>query len=195
MDRHEEMKTFLSLKRNKTIGLEELFGIPTGKHLAIHPTKDAWGVDRANSSAISMGEGNYSMYIGIGFLLLGPQYMLVGMHEGGHIQYPGAHEREAWRVGLTTYKRFLRKNASKEEILHGESRGLFGLLNVPGEETTTPRIVDIVQFGLLSYHNVEGESIPSAWLEPQRLQASLNKAEEVHLEALVAYQDMMAAGS
>lgn len=106
------------------------------------------------------------------------------------MQYPSANERDAWMIGLMEYNYRSREQSPKEAILSGKSRGLFALLNKPGEATATPRIIDIVQFGLLSYRYNPSESIPPTWLEPDKLQELQNKADEMHLQAKKAYEEM-----
>src|SRR3989344_4772496 len=108
-----------------TVPLEELFDVPEGLRLIILPTKNRWAMESKNSLTESLfGENARLMYMGLGFLLLGREWLHIGMHEAGHLS--SHDENRAWSIANSNYA--IRVRPRKDDIQDGIYTGEFGLL-------------------------------------------------------------------
>lgn len=148
----------------KTVTLERLFAVPKKAKLLVKPTATLWGIGQDELVAI-FGRDTYTLYIGLGFLFLGHQWMHVGMHEGGHISSKANSvfqddENMAWTRANRVYARI--SKPIKDKIAAGKTSGLFDLARRPdyGDDLT---IGKIVQYGLVSHARKGNASISKNW--------------------------------
>lgn len=145
-------------KMESGVSLERLFGVPSGLRVAVKPTIDRWAIGK-DELALLFGENVYTLFMGLGFLFLGHQWMHIGLHEAGHL--PDTHsENEAWSKANTLYAS--RHKKDKAKILAGEDKGLFELLQKPENLAPNPTIGKIMQYGLVSGY-LGATNIPDSW--------------------------------
>lgn len=172
-------------KFQKQTGLEELFGVPNGLEIYVKPTIDRWAVGKDELS-LAFGENARTLYMGLGFLLLGHQWMHIGMHEAGHLP-DGANENEAWFRANKLYAS--RHKKDKKKIIEGKNTGQFELLQKPNNSSPNPKptIGKIMQYGLVS-HFIGGTKIPEHW-KPREImeefQTVIKTAHQAYREVLL----------
>ena len=129
--------------------LEDLFNAPANARLIVWPTIDRFAIEKDRQMQDMFGDNTWTLYLGLGFLYLGHQWMHVGMHEAAHITTPD--ENEAWFLANKEYAR--RHKPIKDAVLSGRTTGLFELLQKPDRSywNTRPTIGDIVNYGLVSH--------------------------------------------
>jgi len=144
------------------VSLEDLFAVPEGIHLIIKPTRNRWAMESKNALTEGVfGKNARIMYMGLGFLLLGREWLHVGMHEAGHLS--SHDENRAWSIANSNYA--VRARPRKSDIKGGSFTGEFGLLK-PQHDTPygeTPRLGDIARYGLVSHARSGGARIPAQW--------------------------------
>lgn len=146
------------LDPQKSYSLEQVFGIPDGLNLVIKPTIDRWAIAK-DEMAVLFGDKTRTLFMGLGFLFLGHQWMHIGMHEAGHL--PDTHdENKAWEKANTMYAR--RHRQYKKEIINQRYLGQFELLKRPNWYSHTPTLGKIMKYGLVS-HSFGGTRIPKHW--------------------------------
>lgn len=139
--------------------LEELFGVPDELEVYVKPSIDRWAVGKDELADI-FGDNARTLYMGLGFLFLGHQWMHIGMHEAGHLP-DKADENEAWFRGNKLYAS--RHKKDKDAIMQGKNTGQFELLEKPvSSSQRKPTIGKIMQYGLVS-HFIGGTKIPKHW--------------------------------
>ncbi|MEK7161945.1 MAG: hypothetical protein AAB729_04635 [Patescibacteria group bacterium] len=155
-------------KFSEKVSLEELFAVPNDLTLIVHPTINRWaieiGVDPATAAAF--GKDVRNMYMGMGFLLLGQEWMHVGMHEAGHLP-SNPDENLAWKTANEKYAAI--HKPIKQEIIAGKHTGRFGLLKKPESRYygETPRLGDIAKYGLVSHARANNAKVPAQWNQEQ----------------------------
>lgn len=193
---HKEGNTWGFKDAKEASSLEELLGAPEGVEFIIRPTVDEWAIGRGDIVSQSMGENVYSLYMGLGFLFLGEQWLSIGMHEASHLfPYPEGtrDEQEAWQRAATIYAN--RHRRFKDKILSGEWHGLFNLLHKPKERTNKPSIGDIMRYGMTSHYTADiiaGRNltrIPTSW--EQTLRKTKIEFGNIIEEARKLYEAMM----
>lgn len=148
------------LDTDDMVSLESLFGVPPPLNLAIKPTITRWAV-AADELAVVMGVNTRTLYVGLGLLLLGHQWLHIGSHEAGHLPNT-TNENEAWFKANKLYAR--RHKPRKGSVISGEFRGLFDLLRKPsGWYSPQPTIGEIVKYGLTSHFLGGQVRIPDTW--------------------------------
>lgn len=175
-------------KYKSKIPLEQLFGVPKGLEIYVQPTIDRWTVEKDSITSALFGQNARKLYMGLGFLFLGHQYMLIGMHEAGHLP-EGADENEAWFRASKLYAS--RHKKDKKRIIAGKNTGQFELLQRPDKSSWNPNptIGKIVQYGLVS-HSVGGTKIPKHWqLQSTHIMREFN---QVIKKAHQAYEEVFA---
>lgn len=172
--------------------LEEVFGAPENIQLLIRPTVDGWSIGRDTLAVIEERFAVYGLQMGLGFLLLGPQWLLIGMHELGHI-FPQPNEtddeREAWLQALRYYAKL--HKGIRDQILDGANPGLFNLLvRKEKREENAPTIGDIVRLGMVSHFrgSQPGLLIPPSWRE--NADNTLVELTKITQRARQAYMDV-----
>lgn len=121
--------------------IESLFNFPQNVRVMVKPTVARWAIGQ-DELAEHYGENVQTLFMGLGLLLVNHQFMLIGMHEAGHLLAKNIDsEMEAWKIGLNNYKK--RHKDRKEGILSGKDTGLFELLQEPSHDR--PIIGDIVK--------------------------------------------------
>lgn len=153
----------------KVASLEDLFMVPRDISLIVMPTVERWavGVDE-----LSMAYRNArTLYMGLGFLLSGREahkWMLVGMHEAGHLPDEG-DENVAWTKANRNYARLTRGNKARiKAIVEGKFHGRFGLLEKPGRRSRDITIGKIVQYGLVSHALAGNAWVSERWMDKSR---------------------------
>lgn len=141
--------------------IEDLFGAPKGVRFLVRPNVDRWAVavepDFRTEQII--GESGRLLYMGIGLLLLGEEWMHVGMHEAGHLPKT-FDEHDAWTKANRLYAK--RHTGYKRAVIRGQSHGSFDLLKKPTGDITKPTIGDIMRYGM-THGWIGGERIPVSW--------------------------------
>lgn len=151
----------------KPTSLKELFGVPDKLEIIIVPTADRWAIEKNGLLSIAYGENTCTLYMGIGFLFRGPEFMQVGMHEAGHLaggagQSHTENENEAWTYANQRYAAM--HKPKKERVLSGSDTGLFRLLKKPEPYGNNRTIGKIAQYGLVSHARANGNAhIPRHW--------------------------------
>lgn len=144
--------------------LEDLFAVPDDIHLIIKPTIDRWAIEAAPNPDTTADYGPKArvLYMGIGFLLLGREWMHIGMHEAGHLPN-NRDENIAWSAANQAYAAV--HKPLKKEIISGAQSGRFNLLKEPVSVSygSTPTIGKIAKYGLVSHAQNEGAHIPKHW--------------------------------
>lgn len=151
------------LDKSRDLELDTLYGIPERRHVTIAPTISRWAIEYDQPANSHTNERR--MYMGIGFLLLGIQWMHIGMHEAGHLP-DEPNENFAWRSGNTHFAQLHEGQDYRGLRKHNRTtRGLFNLLLPPDRFVAQPTIGDIMRYGLTS-HSEAGNpdaSIPGQW--------------------------------
>lgn len=151
------------------ISLTELFAVPDDLNIIIQPTINRWAVETVENPLTTaiFGKNSRKMYIGLGFLLLGREWMHIGMHEAGHL--PENHDENlAWQIANEKYAELHR--GIKTDIISGKRSGRFGLLKKKQESRyygETPRLGDIVKYGLVSHARANNAKVPAQWDKDQ----------------------------
>lgn len=140
------------------ISLKELFGIPKDLEIVVVPTADRWAIEKNGLLSEIYGEKTCTLYMGLGFLFRGQEFMHIGMHEAGHLP-DNPDENKAWTFANQRYAKM--HKPKKEEILSGRDAGLFGLLKRPERYGTSSTIGKIMSYGLIS-HSIDGKTRISA---------------------------------
>ena len=149
------------------ISLKELFGVPDDLEIVVVPTADRWAIEKNGLLSLIYGENTCTLYMGIGFLFRGPEFMQIGMHEAGHLaggegQTHTSNENEAWTYANQRYARI--HKPKKTQVLAGQDTGLFRLLKKPQPYSDTRTIGKIAQYGLVSHAMSGGNAhIPQQW--------------------------------
>jgi len=144
--------------------LSELYGIPDDLNIIVKPTATRWAIGK-DETAITFGDDTRTLYMGLGFLLLGQEWMHIGMHEAGHL--PDTHdENKAWRVANKYYADL--HKLRKEDIVSGKSNSLFELLEKSQPYGNKLTIGQIVQYGLVSHASAGNAKIPKSWEQKSR---------------------------
>lgn len=155
-------------KFSEKVSLEELFAVPDDLTLIVHPTINRWAIETgANpATAAAFGKDARNMYMGMGFLLLGREWMHVGMHEAGHLPN-NPDENLAWKTANEKYAAI--HKPIKQEIIAGKNTGRFGLLKNPESRYygETPRLGDIAKYGLVSHARAHNTKVPAQWDQEQ----------------------------
>ena len=162
--------------------LEELFGVPDNLKIIVRPTVDRWAVGKDPTTAL-FGENARTLYMGLGFLLLGQEWMYVGMHEAGHL-HQGPDENKAWTWANKESAR--RNRPDKERIIAGESSGQFGILKKPAWYNKAPTIGDLERYGLVSHFMAGNAHIPKHW--EKRTETTVRKFKGIIERAQDQYQ-------
>jgi len=152
----------------KSTPLAKLFGIPEVFTVVVVPTEVKWAVERGNPLFTSMlGDNCVVIYIGLGTLLMGEEWMLAGFHEGGHLpqdgnlEKPSNDENAAWSVANRRYAQI--HEGQKEGIVRGKIKGLFHLLHRPTDSSDIT-IGKLMQWGLTSHWSAsQSANIPQHW--------------------------------
>lgn len=166
--------------------IEETFGAPEGMRFIVKPTPLAWAVEKNNLDQAVFGENSRNLYIGLGLLFLGREYMFVGMHEAGHL--PDNHdENVAWRIASSQYAKV--HKLRKESIIKGDDTGEFDLLKRPnGEREITAG--KIIRYGLSSYAKDGEAKIPERWRKDGRLEKTIREFQQILIRANDEYERM-----
>ncbi len=143
----------------KLIPLSELYGIPKDLNIVVKPTATRWAIGK-DDMAVAYGENTRTLYMGLGFLLLGQEYMHIGMHESGHLPN-NPDENIAWEWANKYYASLNRPN--RDKIVEGHSQGIFHLLKKVDPYGRVPTIGKIVQYGLVSHSLAKNADIPVQW--------------------------------
>ena len=189
---HREANAWKFNDNKKIMPLEQILHAPDGVEFIVKPTADEWSVGRDDIVTQSMGENIYNLYMGLGFLFLGQQWMVIGMHEAGHLfpqPFGTRDEQEAWYQASATYARWHKHN--KDAILAGSTRGLFDLLHKPGDIVDEPSIGEIMKYGMTSHALADyGQTrIPLAWKNDAT--NTMRKFDQLITEAQSRYAAMM----
>lgn len=151
----------------KPVSLKKLFGVPDNLEIIVVPTANRWAIEKDGLLSITYGENTCTLYMGIGFLFRGPEFMQVGMHEAGHLAggvdlSQTDNENEAWTYANQRYAEI--HKPKKEQVLTGQDTGLFRLLKKPEPYGITPTIGKLAQYGLTSHALAGGKArIPKQW--------------------------------
>lgn len=164
---------------SEAASLEQLYGVPSGLHLIVMPTVTRWAVAKETEVTSLYGENARTLYMGIGLLLLGHQWMHIGFHEAGHL--PDTNDEiEAWQKGNSKYA--IRHVPEKKYILSGKSKGLFDILDEPQWNPRKPTIGEIMKYGLAFPWSEHGPKIPDTWRrDAEKIQRKFTRViEEAH---------------
>lgn len=148
------------------MSLEELFGVPKDINLIIVPTATRWAIAK-DQMAVAFGENTRTLYMGLGFLFRGPEFMQVGMHEAGHLAggANGTHthnENKAWTFANRRYAAL--HDGLKDQVIAGKNTGLFDLLKRPMPYGNSTTIGKIARYGLTSHAIAGGDAhISKQW--------------------------------
>jgi hypothetical protein len=142
----------------RSIPLENLLQTPDNIQLVVKPTVDRWAIG-IDYTAMVMGENFRTLYMGLGFLFLGQEWMHIGFHESGHLPH-NDDENHAWQIANRHYAQIHR--GQRAAISKGENLGLFDLLK---KETDLfhPSIGTIMKYGLITHYKAGNASIPRVW--------------------------------
>lgn len=147
-----------------SVPLAKLYGVPESLNLMIKPTSLRWAVG-VDELAIAYGENTRTMYMGLGFLFLGEEWMYIGNHEAGHLP-DTTDENEAWTKGNKYNAAYYRSHPKLQEAVRKQEHyGLFGILEKPKWYTTKPTIGDIMRYGLTSHHTKGEARLIEAWMD------------------------------
>lgn len=154
--------------------LEQLFDAPAGVQFIVKPTMDRFAVEMGDKlTQAAHGENAVTLYMGMGFLLLGQEWMHVGMHEAGHLprdkdghfdwQGKPNSENTAWTIANQAYAQA--HVSRKRKIIAGTTHGRFDLLKTPISTPygNTPSLGRIAQYGLTSHARTGGAQLPGQW--------------------------------
>ena len=173
-------------KYRSKVSLEELFGVPEGLDIYVQPTIDRWAIERDPMTSALFGENARRLYMGLGFLFLGHQWMHVGMHEAGHLP-DVSDENQAWFKANKLYA--ARHRGIKKAVIAGKNSGQFELLQKPDKSSWNPKptIGKIVQYGLVSRF-IGGTRIPKHW--QSQIPEIMEEFKQVIKKAHRAYEDV-----
>jgi len=166
--------------------LEETLSVPKGMKLVVKPTPLAWAVEKNSLDQSVFGENSRNLYMGLGLLFLGREYMFIGMHEAGHL--PDNHDENlAWRNASIQYARV--HGPRKEAVIQGTDTGEFDLLKRPtGERDITAG--KIIRAGLSSYARNGRARIPERWRNDGALEKTIRDFQNILSRANDEYERM-----
>lgn len=168
--------------------LEETFGVPEELSVIVKPTIDRWAIESNAQDRTIFGENVRTLYMGLGFLFLGREWMFVGMHESGHLP-DNDDENVAWNIASRRYARA--HKARKEGIVSGEDTGEFDLLKRPILHGGSPTAGDIIRYGLTSHARNKNAKLPSAWAGERMVENTIEEFKRLILRANGAYEDLI----
>lgn len=167
----------------KIKSLEKVFAVPDGLKLIVRPTIDVWMMSKNPLDRATFGDNARTLYMGLGFLFLGREWMFVGMHEAGHLTH--ADENAAWRVGNSQYAKINRPR--KKAIIAGEDTGEFDILKRPtnyGKSLTAGRIM---QYGLTCHWLKNDAKLPEIWRKERTVKQTIDEFRQIIKKANEEY--------
>jgi len=173
---------------DERVSLSELFEVPDDLNIIIEPTINRWAVEAGEDPLTTaiFGKNARKMYVGLGFLFLGREWMHVGMHEAGHL--PNNHDENlAWSIANKKYAQIHKPR--KTDIIAGKDIGQFGLLKSPESRYygKTPRLGDVAKYGLTTHARSGNAKIPKQW-DQERI---LRDFQSIILAADQTYEDFI----
>ncbi len=144
----------------KQIALNQFWGETPQKTVVVRPTIDRWVIRRTPRFDQNLNYV-YDLYIGLGFLLLGPAWMHIGNHEiAGHLSGDTGDENEAWRLAHIWTRQL---HEQQTDIF---PTGIFGNLVKPDKKRDRklqPTIGEIAMYGLVSHFIDNNARVPQHW--------------------------------
>jgi len=178
--RTEKSFTF---KNGQKVGLEALFKAPPSTNFVVHPTVGRWAVGEDIFTPI----GSTDLYMGLGMLLIGEEWMYIGFHEAGHLP-DRAGENKAWTRGKVNHASYYHgKRELTRQMSRGKSQGLFGVLKKPDRWENTNTVGKIERLGITSHAMGGNAKLPEQWAG--MAEESLDDLRRVIINAQFAYDN------
>ena len=152
---------FVLSPKSKPVTLEQLFGCPEGTDLRVKPTVHRWAVGKDELSAMG-GEDTYTLFMGLGFLLMDQKWMYIGFHEAGPLPHQN-DENSAWTTGKRNHAKIYKGNRDLQKaISSGKHTGLFGVLEKPFRSRDLT-VGKIERYGITSHYLAGNSKLPESW--------------------------------